>query len=178
MIQTDHLQYRFVQRVLGIEGKEDIRNHLKRNYYRVYHDIDNAFKKSTLIAENWPRFKNHEQFDCYLFDNRFIFSLDSQSQQGRTVIETRYADNVKQIIRDIHDIHLLIKNVNKSKEDQDLISRKIEWTIKYLEGKTDLQDDLNLRLSVSIAASVDKVKEIKQLKEKRNHLIENIIKRK
>ncbi|OMD06297.1 hypothetical protein BSO21_30810, partial [Paenibacillus odorifer] len=68
MIQTDHLQYRYVQRVLGIEGRENIRDYLDKNFYQVYFDIDNAFKKSVLITENWPRFRNHEQFDCYLYN--------------------------------------------------------------------------------------------------------------
>ncbi|OMC74247.1 hypothetical protein BK125_20825 [Paenibacillus odorifer] len=178
MIQTDHLQYRYVQRVLGIEGRENIRDYLDKNFYQVYFDIDNAFKKSVLITENWPRFRNHEQFDCYLYNNRYIFSLDSQTKEGRTIIETKYGDDVSHLIKDIHRVNLEIKNINKQKEEQDSLSRKIEWTTKYLVNESKYQSDLKDKSDNSINTSVSMIKVLKQLKENRNYLIEDLIKRK
>ncbi|GAK43490.1 hypothetical protein TCA2_5988 [Paenibacillus sp. TCA20] len=178
MIQTDHLQYRFVQRVLGFRGQNNIRNYLNNNYYRVYYDIDQAFKSSFLIAENWPRFKNHEQFDCYIFNKRFIFSLDSQTKKGNTVIETKYTEGVKHLIAEINEINLNIKEINKSKIEQDTLSRKIEWADAYIQNNASINTDLNERLKESIDLSVSKVKEIKQLKDYRNELMHKLISRK
>lgn len=178
MIQTEHLQYRYVQRVLGISGQDNIRKYLNENYYKVYHDIDMLFKGSRRITTNWSRFKNNDRFDLYIAEGNYIFYIDSVTKMGNTIVATNYDGSKKKLVSEILTIEHEINIIEKAKSRIDQEKSGLKWALSNINEYLSDSADLEIRLAKAVEQGVHHVGEIRQLKEQKKVLIEVLLKRK
>jgi glutamate mutase epsilon subunit len=165
MKQTWHLQFRYLQRVQKMTNKDEINQHIKENYYKVYHDINEMFTNSKVLVENWKTFNRDETFSYFIHNHKYLFVVESRKSEGRTIISIGDNKVVGQAIHRIALINDQIKKLDKLKREVDARTRSMEWLAKTFV--IDLSEDTGK----TVNQAKEYVEQIKSLKSEKKELV-------
>ncbi|MGO4699450.1 hypothetical protein AB4Z50_35005 [Paenibacillus sp. 2TAB26] len=162
MIQSDHIQLRYVQRVLGIANENEAQAYLNKNKYKIYYDLDMLFNKSELIHDRFSPDKDGIQYNYYLGNYNILFVISFKTNVGVTLYKIKN-DEVNTLFSNIRRNNDAFIKLDSKKTKHDDYTRKLEFMIDELRNQlTDLEKNFKLEIEVGRDYASD-LKEIRGL---------------
>lgn len=134
IMQSEHAQMRYAQRVLGIVIEEKALEYVRQNRDKVFYLLAMMLKNSELIVDGYYQQDKGTQIDYYLYNNRTFILVNPDAG----LIVTLYhldiaAEEVFKRAKRMKKIKDNMYQTKYKKTVQDQKTRIIEDRVKYLE---------------------------------------------
>lgn len=166
-----HSMYRFVQRILGIEGDKEIQKYLNNNYNEVFIQLVQFVNEAALVIENYAPGRR-DTLNYYINGDTLILTkpkktelmtlyditLDSESEVN--------SKKIRQYVKQIRTNNQKIKTINIKQAKQDAITKHLEYMVEYLgdDFPVNRREQLEKDIQESINICKDYAAEAKQLR--------------
>jgi hypothetical protein len=178
MLIRTHAKERYVERILKITNKKEVKEYIKNNEFEISFRIMEMLNDSELLHSSYAVSRGKNTYSYYVLNNLLIV-VHANGKEIITIydliLDAKEESNLRLIKQHIKEIKKNIQRINlkeSEKSHQDKETDNIEYMIK--KTREQLQNLESLR-EQSIERCKNRVHEIKQIRYENRELMENLM---